>query len=369
MDASSNLNLPFIMAAQAQKHVTHNEALRALDAVVQLMVLDKDLGSPPIFPAEGARYIVATSPAGAWSGQAGKVAAWQDGVWAFYAPREGWLAWAADEDALYVWTGAAWAAFAGGREILTANRTYYVRTDGSDSNDGLADTGGGAFLTIQKAIDAAASLDLSTYDVTISIGAGTYTGANVLKRLVGAGLATISGAGASTVVSTTAADCFFGAGVVNWVLSGMKLTATTSGSAIRAVDNAQVRFTAIEFGSVPNGSYHIFADQGAIIEATGDYTITGGASAHMRATWNGIVAAVGRTVTSTGTFSFPTAFALASRGGFMRANGNTYTGGTITGARYSVDQISQIFTNGAGAAYFPGDASGTADGATFGLYG
>ena len=64
MDATSNLSLPFIMAAQAQKHVTHNEALRALDAVVQLMVLDKDLNSPPGSPAEGARYIVAASPTG-----------------------------------------------------------------------------------------------------------------------------------------------------------------------------------------------------------------------------------------------------------------------------------------------------------------
>jgi hypothetical protein len=114
MDASSNLSLPFIMAAQAQKHVTHNEALRALDAIVQLAVADKDLDAPPGSPDDGACYIVAASPTGAWSGQAGRIAAWQDGAWAFYAPREGWLAWVADEDTLYVWNGAAWAVFAGG---------------------------------------------------------------------------------------------------------------------------------------------------------------------------------------------------------------------------------------------------------------
>lgn len=114
MADSPNLVLPYIEAAQAQKHVTHNEALRALDVVVQLAVLDKDLAAPPGSPAEGARYIVAASASGAWSGQSGKIAAWQDGAWAFRTPREGWLAWVADEDKLYVHDGAAWALFASG---------------------------------------------------------------------------------------------------------------------------------------------------------------------------------------------------------------------------------------------------------------
>ncbi len=114
MDASSNLSLPFIMAAQAQKHVTHNEAQRALDAIMQLAVADKDLDAPPGSPDEGARYIVAAGPTGGWSGHAGKVAAFQDGAWAFYTPREGWLAWVSDEDTLYVWDGSAWGVFAGG---------------------------------------------------------------------------------------------------------------------------------------------------------------------------------------------------------------------------------------------------------------
>jgi hypothetical protein len=117
MDETSNLKLPYIVAAQAQKHVTHNEALRALDAVVQLMVLDKDLAAPPASPAEGARYIVAASPTGAWAGQAGKIAAFQDGAWAFYAPLEGWLAWAADENSLYAFDGAAWGVLSGGAGV------------------------------------------------------------------------------------------------------------------------------------------------------------------------------------------------------------------------------------------------------------
>ena len=166
MDATSNLSLPFIMAAQAQKHVTHNEALRALDAVVQLMVLDKDLNSPPGSPAEGARYIVAASPTGAWSGHAGKVAAYQDGAWAFYVPREGWLAWAADEDALYVWTGSAWSAFAGGGggslDNVVEDTTPQLGGDldgnghniGFDDGTGITDDAGNEQVTFHKTASA-----------------------------------------------------------------------------------------------------------------------------------------------------------------------------------------------------------------------
>ena len=106
MDSTPNLQLPYLIAAQSQKHVTHNEALRTLDAVAQLLVLDKDLASPPGSPTDGSRYIVAASPTGAWTGHAAHIAAWQDGAWMFYTPREGWLAWVADEDTIYVYDGA-----------------------------------------------------------------------------------------------------------------------------------------------------------------------------------------------------------------------------------------------------------------------
>lgn len=102
------------MAAQAQKHITHNEAIRALDALVQLSVLDRSLTAPPGSPANGDRYIVAAAATGAWAGSDGKVAAYQDNAWAFYAPREGWLTWVADEDAAFVWDGSAWIGLSAG---------------------------------------------------------------------------------------------------------------------------------------------------------------------------------------------------------------------------------------------------------------
>ena len=58
---SSNLALPYLSPSQAQKHITHNEALQILDAVVQLAVLASDLGTPPAAVNTGARYIVGAS--------------------------------------------------------------------------------------------------------------------------------------------------------------------------------------------------------------------------------------------------------------------------------------------------------------------
>ena len=47
MTDTPNLGLPFIEGSQAQKHVTHNEALRILDAAIQISVLDLTRTAPP----------------------------------------------------------------------------------------------------------------------------------------------------------------------------------------------------------------------------------------------------------------------------------------------------------------------------------
>lgn len=106
--STPNLNLPFIVQGQAQKEVTHNEALRILDVLVQLAVLDRDLSAPPGSPSEGQRWIVGASPTGAWVGHANHIAAWQDGAWQFSVPKAGWLAYVIDERALLAWDGTAW---------------------------------------------------------------------------------------------------------------------------------------------------------------------------------------------------------------------------------------------------------------------
>ena len=113
-EESAKLRIPYIAAAQAQKHVTHNEAMTLLDTLVQLGVIDKDLTGPPGAPGEGDCYIVAGgggTATGAWEGWENRVARFIDGEWRSYLPGEGgagWLAWVIDEDLLYVFDGTAW---------------------------------------------------------------------------------------------------------------------------------------------------------------------------------------------------------------------------------------------------------------------
>ena len=244
MDTTPNLSLPYIAAAQAQKHVTHNEALRALDAVVQLMVLDKDLSAPPGSPAEGARYIVAASPTGAWAGQAGRIAAWQDGAWAFYAPREGWLAWVADEDGLYVWSGTAWAAFAAGSlSNVVEDQTPQLGGDldanghhiAFDDATGLTDDSGNAQLVLHKAASAVNHIGLTNAPA----GTGPQLSAegtdpNVDLRLSPKGTGVVRSAGQMAVSSATypPSRTERTTGGTSTAVGGFQLLATTSGNMV-----------------------------------------------------------------------------------------------------------------------------------------
>jgi len=108
MTDSTNLALPYLEGAQAQKHVTVNESLRKLDALVLLAVEDKDLTAPPGSPADGARYIPKATASGLWSGKEKYIAHYVDGAWEFYAPREGFAAYVRDEDLIYLYNGSAW---------------------------------------------------------------------------------------------------------------------------------------------------------------------------------------------------------------------------------------------------------------------
>lgn len=111
MSTTARLNLPYIAPLQAQKQVTYNEAMAALDQLVQPAVLSRTTLAPPGGPAEGDTYIVAPAATGAWAGKDGNFACWRDGGWSFRTPADGWLAYVVDTVELAVCQSGAWQAF------------------------------------------------------------------------------------------------------------------------------------------------------------------------------------------------------------------------------------------------------------------
>jgi hypothetical protein len=109
-ETTVNLELPYILPSQAQKHVTHNEALQRLDALTQLTII-ASLSTPPSDPQEGTCFHITASPAAAWAGKSGKLAFRQDGDWIFITPKEGWRGWFTAEDRLKIHNGNDWATF------------------------------------------------------------------------------------------------------------------------------------------------------------------------------------------------------------------------------------------------------------------
>lgn len=108
MSDTPRLGLPLLAAGQAQKHVTHNDALMRLDALVHLVVASRTQAVPPTAPSETSAYIVPAAGTGVFSGHQDDLAIFEDGAWSFLPPRPGWQAWVADEAEHHVWTGTQW---------------------------------------------------------------------------------------------------------------------------------------------------------------------------------------------------------------------------------------------------------------------
>jgi hypothetical protein len=144
--------------------------------------------------------------------------------------------------------------------------------------------------------------------------------------------------------------CFTNDGGGAWHVRGVKLTAA-GGVCLRTVNGGIIKFQNVDFGTA---TFQVYPGANSTIEATGPYSISGGAQAHIAA--SGWFICIARTTTLTGTPAF-NPFAWAIRGGTIEHYGGTFVG-AATGPRYSTQLNGVIFTNGRGANYFPGSAAG-----------
>ena len=166
MSNTSNLQLPYLAVGQAQKHVTLNQSLRRLDAIIQLSVVSATTAAEPASPVDGAVYIV---PAGKSGTHCASFANWslgycRDGAWEQITPREGWLAFVGDADQLMHYNGSAWALFAPGKRIAVsaADRLMGRSTAGAGAAEEITCTVAGRAL-----IDDA---DVAAQRTTLGLG-------------------------------------------------------------------------------------------------------------------------------------------------------------------------------------------------------
>lgn len=104
------LALPLLAVAQAQKEVTHNEALMLLDALVHASVEAGPSAAPPTDPAEGQCWIVGAAPTAGWAGQDHAIALWSANGWRFASARAGMRVTRLADGAQLRFDGAAWTA-------------------------------------------------------------------------------------------------------------------------------------------------------------------------------------------------------------------------------------------------------------------
>lgn len=136
-----HLGLDYLMPEQAQKHVTLNDALRRLDGLVQLSVINRNETAPPQNPKNGDRYLVAAAASGAWQRHDNKLALFEDTGWAFVGPQAGWTLWDEEAESLLVFDGTIWKPLLAdaGKPVPSAGAQKSVATSLFQTDEAIFD--------------------------------------------------------------------------------------------------------------------------------------------------------------------------------------------------------------------------------------
>ena len=141
--SSDRLKLPLLTAAQAQKEVTHTEALALADIAVQAVVQSVAPANVPTSPAAGQCWIIGPAPSGVWAGRAGAIAAWTSGGWRYVAPFEGMQVWSVADGVMVRRGDVAWQIGAltaatlavDGQQVIGGRRPRVVAPTGGATID------------------------------------------------------------------------------------------------------------------------------------------------------------------------------------------------------------------------------------------
>lgn len=181
---TTRLGMPLLQAAQAQKHVTVNEALMRLDGSVNLVLQSASTTTPPTTVLDGQCWSVPVAATDAWAGQAGMIAIGSNGGWIFLPAKLGMRAFIADRGVTAVHNGAVWV-----EGVLSLGRLGSGLITGMIEADVTVGTGG-------------------TFDTGVTIPANTMVIGATAKVLTA-----LTGTLASWALGTTGAIDRFGKGL------------------------------------------------------------------------------------------------------------------------------------------------------------
>lgn len=220
-----------------------NKNWRLIDALMQGLVLDKDLTAPPGSPAMGDLYIVGASPTGAWASQAGKLAFWAVGsditsAWIFVTPRKGWHYYVSDENLRYLYDGSTW-----GPTLVSAIATDAIATNAatvsSIANDFIIRTNSADQMKIDSSGRVMFGVSTTTRRVhvkttavtSLALEGGTGAGNGAYTVFTGQGLNNYVGNEASVLGSGS------GAGLCLYSHTSMPMSFYTGGNPTVTLDN------------------------------------------------------------------------------------------------------------------------------------
>lgn len=269
------------------------------------------------------------------------------------------------------WDGSKWrlmtigaAEFA--RTTGPAGPTLYVRTDGSDTNDGSVNDAAHAFLTITAALAAASSrFNLTGRTLTIQLGiAGTYAGF-VVSTIPNVQIIGNTGSIATYIISGTP-QCVVAIGTTV-TLRGMTMSTTGTNHCVQATSGGYINIQNCAFAGT-----NLVASAALLCASAGSTIIIGGpisssiGGGYFAEATTGAIEFASVAVTLTGTPAFAVATIGATNAGTVIFDSGATWVGAATGSRYFANLNGVVNSGGSGASFIPGNAVGTT--ATGGQY-
>lgn len=245
---------------------------------------------------------------------------------------------------------------------LTAARTYYIRSGGSDDNDGLTEAT--ALATVNAAKNKIKSLRSNGFAVTLDLGEGQWPAISFTEGNAG-DLAALIIKGAGAAKTVIASDGSFAIRMynINAVVDIKNIGLSASGHGLDILNVKRLNLSDLTFGVC--ASCHINLQATFCIMGSG-VVIAGGAVVFLACTHSSYFRA-NQLITLTGTPNFSQAFTTCNGASFAYWAGTSFSGGA-TGVRHQAVNFGGIRVNGGGANFFPGDQAGTANAATGGFY-